>query len=61
LDLIIYTLTTDNEEYLKVVQKIDRKALDVSAKIFSELISSFCYNYNIYDYLGPVYMRVGSC
>jgi hypothetical protein len=59
LDLLLSTLERDDKRYLEVAKKLDSKALNIVSQIFGELLTNFCYNYLIYDYLGQVYMRVG--
>ncbi len=58
LDLILYTLTNQEEKYLSVAKEINKDAILVIPKIFGLLLDAFCNKYLIYDYLGQVYMRI---
>lgn len=60
LDLILYALNRDEEEYMKLVGQMDKRAVYKTAEISGLLIKAFCHDYCIWDYLGEVYMQIGS-
>ncbi len=60
LDLILYALNRNEAEYMKMVSQMDKRAVNKAAEISGLLIKVFCYDYCIWDYLGEVYMQIGS-
>ena len=60
LDLILYALNRDEEEYMKLVGQMDKRAVYKAAEISGLLIKAFCHDYCIWGYLGEVYMQIGS-
>ena len=60
LDLILYALNKDEEKYMKLVGQMDKRAVDKAAEISGLLIKAFCHDYCIWDYLGEVYIQIGS-
>ena len=60
LDVILYALTRNEDEYLRVVKTLKKEALDCTVKVYSILFKALYYDFCIQDILGEVYMRVGS-
>ena len=60
LDLILYALEEKEDEYMKLVNKMDKRAVNAAAEICGILMKAFCHDYAIYDYLGCVYMNIAS-
>ena len=60
LDVILYALTGNEDEYLRIVKTLKKEALDCTVKVYSILFKALYYDFCIQDILGEVYMRVGS-
>ncbi len=60
LDVVLAFLSNDEDHYLETVKGLDPKALNATSEIFALLLTGFCVNYNIWDYLGVVYQEVAS-
>lgn len=55
-----YALSNQEDAYLNEVRTMDKQALSATCEIFSHLLKAFCVDYDIWDYLGAVYMELGS-
>ena len=60
LDVILYALTGNEEEYLKIVKTLKKEALNCIVEVYSILFKALYYDFCIHDILGEVYMSVGS-
>lgn len=60
LDIIGHTIFDREDEYLDLVKTLDKEAISASAKVFGLLLEGLYYNVNPWDYLGYVYMELGS-
>ena len=60
LDVILYALTRNEDEYLRIVKTLKKEALDCIVKVYSILFNALYYDFCVQDILGEAYMRVGS-
>lgn len=60
LDVILAALESREDDYLALVNNMKPEALTAVCHVFAELVGGFCIDYNIWDYLGAVYMELGS-
>ncbi len=60
LDLILSALLQDEENYMGLVKTLKPEAVRAASEVSGLLIEAFSYDYNIWDYLGEVYMQVAS-
>ena len=60
LDVTLHALKGEEEEYVQAAKKMDKRALEAACQVFALLLEGFCIRYNIWDYLGEVYMELGS-
>lgn len=60
LELIYYALKKDEDKYMDLVKKLDKKAVYAAAEVSGILIKALTHDYLIFDYLGEVYMQVAS-
>jgi len=45
---------------MKLVSRMDKRAVEKAVEISGLLIKAFCHDYCIWDYLGEVYMQISS-
>ncbi len=60
LEVILYALTGNEDEYLKIVKTLKKEALNCIVEVYSILFKALYYDFCIHDILGEVYMSVGS-
>jgi len=60
LEVILFALLKQEHKYMEAIKGMNPIALNVTSQISGILIQKFCYDYEIYDYLGDVYMQIGS-
>lgn len=60
LDLTLYALNREEDNYMKTVSQMDKRAVTVTSQIVGILMKVLCYDYCIWDYLGEVYMQIAS-
>lgn len=60
LDVILAVLESREDDYMSLVNGMKSEALVAVCGVFAELLEGFCMDYNIWDYLGGVYMELGS-
>ena len=60
LDIADYVLNMKEDEYMNTVNSMERGAVMAASDVFGKLLSAFCFDYNIWDYLGCVYQEIAS-
>lgn len=60
LDVILAALESREEDYKELASGMKPEAMTATCTVFGELLQGFCIDYNIWDYLGEVYMELGS-
>jgi type I restriction-modification system DNA methylase subunit len=57
---MVHALTRNEPEYIKMVGRMKKEAVNVSVQIYAMLMKALYHDFVIYDILGNVYMNVAS-